>query len=116
MCEQNRAGLLSTVPPPEGAERRPIEKFAPPPRPNWGPDPQFLYFTLRVPRTPTNPENFVKMTRPIFEKKISKLFDLNLIFFELGEFPTREKVTIDAPLPLYMWSKFGPDRRKFRYI
>ena len=50
------------------------------------------------------------MTRPIFEKKISELFDLNLIFFELGEFPTREKVTIGAPLPLYVWSKFEPDR------
>ena len=30
MREQNQVGLLSTVPPPEGAERGPIEKFAPP--------------------------------------------------------------------------------------
>ena len=30
MCEQNEAGLLSTVPPPEGAKRGHIEKFAPP--------------------------------------------------------------------------------------
>jgi len=30
MCEQNPIGLLSTVPPPEGAEWGPIEKFAPP--------------------------------------------------------------------------------------
>ena len=44
MREQNRAGLLSTVPPPEGAEWGPIEKFAPLPRPNGGSDPQFLDF------------------------------------------------------------------------
>ena len=110
MCEQNRAGLLSTVLPPEGAEWGPVKKFAPPPRPNWGSDPQFSDFPSRGPRTPTNPENFVKMTRPIFEKKISELFDLNFTFFELGKLFTREKVTIDAPLPLYQWSKFEPDR------
>jgi len=74
MREQNQAGLLSTVPPPEGAERGPIEKFAPPPRPNGGSGPQFLDFPLRGPRTPTNPENFVKMSRPIFEKKISEIW------------------------------------------
>ena len=44
MREQNRGGLLSTVPPPEGAEWGPIEKFAPQPRQNWVSDPQFLDF------------------------------------------------------------------------
>ena len=44
MCEQNRGGLLSTVPPPEGAEWGPIENFAPQPRQNWVSDPQFLDF------------------------------------------------------------------------
>jgi len=34
MREQNEVGLLSTVPPPEGAEQGPIEKFAPQPRQN----------------------------------------------------------------------------------
>jgi len=66
MCEQNVADLLSTVPPPDGAERWPIEKFAPPPRQNWGSDPQFLDFLLRGPRTPTSPENCVKIALPIF--------------------------------------------------
>jgi len=41
MCEQNETGLLSTVPPPEGVELGPIEKVAPPPRQNWGSDPNF---------------------------------------------------------------------------
>ena len=39
--EQKRVGLHSTVSPPDGAERGHIEKFAPPPRPNLGADPQF---------------------------------------------------------------------------
>ena len=39
--EENRAGLHSTVSPPNGAERGPVEKFAPPPHPNLGADPQF---------------------------------------------------------------------------
>ena len=79
MREQNEAGLLSTVPPPEGGERGPIEKFAPQPRRNWGSDPQFLDFSLRGPRTPTNPENFVKMTAHFREKNFRN-FDENLIF------------------------------------
>jgi len=41
MREQNKAGLLSTVPPPEGAKRGPIENFAPQPRQNWQSDPNF---------------------------------------------------------------------------
>jgi len=74
MCEQNQGGPLSTVPPPEGAERGPIEKFAPLTRANWGSDRQLLDFLLQGLRLPTNTENFVKITRPISEKKISEIW------------------------------------------
>jgi len=32
----------------------------------------------------------------------------------LGKFLVRQKVCVDAPRPLYLWSKFGPDRLRFR--
>jgi len=41
MWEQNEAGLLSTVSPPEGAKRGPIEKFAPHSPQNLGLTPNF---------------------------------------------------------------------------
>ena len=102
--------------PPEGAERGPIKKFASSPRQNWGPGPQFLEFVFREPRPPTNPENFTKIALRISDKNFFRKFDENLIFLELGELPTGEKFCVDAPQALYMWSKFGPDRLRFRYL
>jgi len=56
----------------DGAERGPVEKFAPPPRPNLGDNPQFYDSVLRGPSYPTNHEIFVKKSLPIFRKNFQK--------------------------------------------
>ena len=84
--------------------------------PKLGVRPPIFRFCLAGTPNPYKFRKFGENDMAHFREKKFRNLDENLIFLELGEFPTREKVTIDAPRPLYMWSKFGPDRRKFRYI
>jgi len=103
MCEQNEAGLLSTVPPPEGIELGPIEKVAPPHAKIGGLTPIFRFF-LRGSRPPTNPENCVKIAWPIFEKIFFRKFDENLFFGVRGTFHMRKRKILcrcaSSPLPV----------------
>jgi len=98
---KNQVGLLSTVPPPEGAERGPIEKFAPPATPKLGVRPKIFRFSLTETPPPYKSRKFRENDRAHFREKNFRNFDENLIFWELGGFPIREKFRIDAPQALY---------------
>jgi len=59
--EQKRAGLHSTVSPPDGAQRGPVEKIRPLPCSNLGADPQFLNFVVRIPNK-SHPQQILKIS------------------------------------------------------
>jgi len=68
VIEENRAGLHSTVSPPDGAQRGPIEQFAPPPCPNLGADPNFKILFSGAPRPLQTPKISRENLDPFLKK------------------------------------------------
>jgi len=89
MCEQNEAGVLSTVSPPVGAEWG-LSKNSPLPHSKFGADPPFKKILFCG-----DPHllQVLKISFKNFCPFLTIFFNLqkNVIFLELGEFPIREK-------------------------
>ena len=106
IIEQNRAGLHSTVSPPDGVERGPIEKFAPPPRP-WGLTP-ILTFCFTGTLIPYKPWKFrEKIATHFWEKIFSKNLRKFTFFGVRGNSQYQRIQKNSSIVPPYRWTKFG---------
>ena len=103
ITEQNRAGLHGTVSPPDGAERVPIEKFAPPPRPNLGADPNFNILFYGDPHPlqtlKTSRENLDPFLRNFFSSKNWRKFK----FFGVRGTPQYQRIQKKIQASSSLW-------------